>query len=307
MCLNLVRLFENEKDNRFLIYTGFKTNQQHYLAQRKYWKQFAWDFADFLYRRHSFDNHVANQFKILRCFVNYCYKEKGWLLNRFFPLNFIAKEAIPIHVITPEQLSFLINDMGFEKSLTARLLQTKDFFVFGCTVGLRIADLLSLTIKNLAEIDGNTYLVVQSAKTNTITKLLLPAYTRAILEKYKTKSRFLLPRFNKSNINIYIKKLAEKAGWTNVISKTRMQKGVPVLLFNHDKKKTLHRFCDQLTSHTMRRTAVTTLLSLGMPENLVRKVSGHAPGGKEFYRYVSLSQHLQDDETKRVFDILAVK
>jgi len=307
MCLNLLVLFEKEQKTRYLICTGFKTNQQQYLAERKYWKQFAWSFADFLYERHSFDNHVANQFKILRCFVNYCCKEKGWLLNQFFPLNFIAKESIAINVLSPAQLGFLIHDLVFEQSLSLRLQETKDFFVFGCTAGLRIADLLKLTTQNLEVNGNNIYLVVQSSKTATPTKLLLPAYTRVILEKYKTRSRFLLPRFNKSNINVYIKMLAEKAGWTHIISKTRMQKGVPVLLFSHDKKKTLHRFCDQLTSHTMRRTAVTTLLSLGMPENLVRKVSGHAPGSKEFYRYVCLSQQLQDEETDKVFRMLEEK
>ena len=82
---------------------------------------------------------------------------------------------------------------------------------------------------------------------------------------------------------------------------------MPVLLYTDKKKKKLHRFCDLVTTHTMRRTAITTMLSLGMPEYLVRKVSGHAPGSKEFYRYVSLSQHLQDEETMRVFEILAKK
>jgi integrase len=223
MCLNLVNLFEKQEGTRFIIYTGFKTNQKHYLAQRKYWKQFAWNFADFLYRQHSFDNHVTNQFKILRCFVNYCCKENGWLINSFFPLNFIAKEAVPIHVVSPAQLGFLINDHEFEESLTKRLKEAKDFFIFGCTVGLRSGDLLSLTRKNIVEKDGNTYLVVHSAKTATPTKILLPAYANDILKKYKGYTSFLLPRFNKSNINIYIKRLAEKAGWTYTIPKTRMQ------------------------------------------------------------------------------------
>jgi integrase len=304
MCLNLVNLFEKLQNTRYVIYTGFRSNQQHFLTQRKYWKLFAWGFADFLYQKHSFDNHVANQFKILRCFVNYVSKEKGWLLNRVFPLNFIEKEAVSIQVLSPAQLSFLISDHLFEEGLTARLKETKDFFIFGCTTGLRIADLLSLTHKNIEEYEGNIYLVVQSAKTVTPTKLLLPPYANNILKKYKGNTRFLLPRFNKSNINVYIKELAEKAGWTHTIPKTRLQKVVQVLLYQNDKKKILHRFCDLLTSHTMRRTAVTTLLSLGMPENLVRKVSGHAAGSKEFYRYVSLSQQLQDAETNRVFHLL---
>jgi len=40
----------------------------------------------------------------------------------------------------------------------------------------------------------------------------------------------------------------------------------------------------------MRRTAITTLLIMGVPEAMVRKISGHAPGSKEFYKYVGIAQ-----------------
>jgi hypothetical protein len=39
------------------------------------------------------------------------------------------------------------------------------------------------------------------------------------------------------------------------------------------------------------------MLSLGMPEHAVRKISGHSPMSKEFFRYVSLAQSYQDKET----------
>ena len=51
----------------------------------------------------------------------------------------------------------------------------------------------------------------------------------------------------------------------------------------------------------MRRAAITTMLSLGMPEQAVRKISGHAPGSKEFYRYVLFAQTYQDEETEKMF------
>jgi len=57
----------------------------------------------------------------------------------------------------------------------------------------------------------------------------------------------------------------------------------------------------------MRRTAITTMLSLGMNEQAVRKISGHAPGSKEFYRYVSYAQTLMDSETKSVHEKMAEK
>ena len=57
----------------------------------------------------------------------------------------------------------------------------------------------------------------------------------------------------------------------------------------------------------MRRTAITTMLCLGMPEHVVRKISGHSPMSKEFFRYVSLAQSYHDKETAIVFDKLKEK
>jgi len=40
----------------------------------------------------------------------------------------------------------------------------------------------------------------------------------------------------------------------------------------------------------MRKTGITLLLMLDMPEYLVRKISGHSSNSKEFYRYVNFAQ-----------------
>ena len=60
-----------------------------------------------------------------------------------------------------------------------------------------------------------------------------------------------------------------------------------------------YRFFDHMSSHTMRRTAITTLLMLNVPENIVRMVSGHSPGSKEFYRYVALAQSWMDQKIRQ--------
>jgi hypothetical protein len=40
------------------------------------------------------------------------------------------------------------------------------------------------------------------------------------------------------------------------------------------------------------------LLMLGVPEMIVRKISGHAAGSREFYRYVCLVQDYLNEEVK---------
>ena len=64
------------------------------------------------------------------------------------------------------------------------------------------------------------------------------------------------------------------------------------------------RFCDHITAHTMRRTAITTLLLLGVEENMVRTISGHSPGSKEFYKYVALVQNYLNQQVIYAHDKL---
>jgi hypothetical protein len=56
----------------------------------------------------------------------------------------------------------------------------------------------------------------------------------------------------------------------------------------------------------MRRTAITTILSLGMSEQVVRKISGHALR-KEFYCYILWAQTYQDQKTEKMFEKLREK
>mgnify|MGYP001175227331 FL=1 len=48
----------------------------------------------------------------------------------------------------------------------------------------------------------------------------------------------------------------------------------------------------------MRRTAITTLLLMDVDEATVRRISGHTPGSREFYRYVALVQDYFDASVK---------
>ena len=117
-----------------------------------------------------------------------------------------------------------------------------------------------------------------------------------------------MPPFNKVNLNLYLKQLMEKAGFTHPIMKTRERRGKSKEIIKRgEDKQTAYRFCDLVTTHTMRRTAITTMLSLGVPEQVVRKISGHSPGSKEFFRYVSFAQSYQDQETHKMFEKLKEK
>lgn len=284
--------------------------QREKQAEKNYWKKFYKKFTDYLYNDCGhFDNYVGLNIKNIRTFFGYLNKSLLLNVGDFHLQLYVRKEEVAIVTLLPEELNFLIYDKDFEKSLSSKLCEVKDVFVFGCTVALRFSDLMALKKSNLRTINDNWYLTVRSKKTSVETQICLPDYTVSILKKYqKIKGNYLLPKFNIVNLNLYVKELTERAGFTNHISKTRGRRGTTKEIIKkvNDKKEN-YRFCDLVTTHTMRRTAITTMLCLGMPEHIVRKISGHSPLSKEFFRYVSLAQAYQDKETAIVFDKLKGK
>lgn len=97
------------------------------------------------------------------------------------------------------------------------------------------------------------------------------------------------------NFNKNLKKIGKLAGFTRPIEMTRERLGKTKKL---NGKQLL--FCDKMSSHMMRRTAITTMLILGMPEHLVRKISGHSQRSNSFSRYVHYAQPYIDTEIDKV-------
>lgn len=285
-----------KKNITLRIIPGTRLGNREFKREKKYWKDFYDDFTSYLYyEENGYDNFVCRFIKQLRVFFNYLNDEKGMSTAPYCKKFYSHQEEISIVVLTPERLNFLIYDKAFEDSLRPVLKKAKDIFAFGCTVGLRISDLMTLTRDNIEVINDRTYLCVQSKKTHTFTRIKLPQYAIDIIEK-DMRRKTLMPYMHNVYLNKYIKRVAEQAGWTEIVKKERMKRGIPNIIYKDPKKKTHFRFCDTITSHTMRRTAITTMLLMGMKENLVRMISGHAPGSKEFYRYVTYAQSYMDEE-----------
>jgi integrase len=248
-------------------------------------------------QRHHFDNYVGSTLKLLRSFFNYLNNEKGMNVGNFHRKFYTPHEDIEIVVVNPERLNFLIYSKDLSRKLDELLLSVKDIFVFGCAVGLRYSDLMALKKTNLETINKRVYLKVISQKTQTFSHVKLPPFAIDIIKKYNTSTNdFILPSISTSRFNDQLKLLMAKAGFTELITKTRNRRGIPVTINHSTKSKMQFRFCDLVTSHTMRRSAITTMLSLGMNEQVVRQISGHAANSKEFYRYVSFAQNYIDTE-----------
>ncbi len=264
--------------------------------EKNYWAKFYLKFSAFLYKEKGYyDNYVKNIFKILKSFFNYLQAEKGFSVGNYHKSFKVPFQNTAPVVLQPERLQYLITNKAFESELNPYLKRTKDIFVFGCTVALRVCDLMNLEKKNLVYSGKEVYLNLYTKKTTTEVKIPLPDYAIDIVNKYKRKAgKYILPRLSVTNLNIQIKKLIEKAGWDYPLTKVISKQGKLTEL----KKQGGKGWCfhHHITAHTMRRTAITTLLIFGVPELIVRKISGHAPGSKEFYRYISVAQDYMNQE-----------
>ncbi|MBI5541216.1 MAG: tyrosine-type recombinase/integrase [Bacteroidia bacterium] len=300
--------FSDKKQFKLRFCSVARLKKRELVAEKKYWTEFYNSFTDYLYNEcDCYDNYVGSNIKKIRTFFNYLNNELELNIGNFHKSFYVFTEEIQILTLSPEQLNFLIYNKEFEESLPEHLQRTKDIFVFGCTVALRISDLFKLTKDNIERSNGKFYLKVISQKTNTYTSVLLPDYALTIIDKYKNYRKNIFPVISNARLNLNIKSLFELTPWTDTFVKTRQRRGISIPVYKNKKTKEPYRFCDLITSHTMRRTAITTLLCLNMSEKAVRKISGHAPNSKEFYRYVELSQEYMDNETEKAFDLLKSK
>ncbi len=275
-----------------------KQSKNLFEQEKKYWREFYIKFTGFLYEDlNNFDNYVGSVLKLLKAFFNYLLNEKGMAIGNFHKKFYCPSEETEIVVLTPEQLNYLIYSKDFENKLSENLKKVKDIFVFGCSVGLRYSDLSALSLSNVEIIGSEIYIRTSSKKTQKVTRVVLPDYSVKIINKYQgSGENKLLPSYSDVRLNSCLKRIMQKAGWTHLVNKIRRKRGIPVTLVRD--KKQPYRFCDLITTHTMRRTAITNMLSLGVNEQLVRKISGHAANSKEFYKYVSFAQTYIDNEVK---------
>lgn len=294
--------FNEKKNFELRICDASRLTKREVLTEKNYWKKFYKKFTDFLYKKGCHDNYVGTNVKIIRTFFNYLKKGLDYNIGDFHKFFYVRSEEIEIFVLSPNQLKFLIHDKDFEDSISNNLKKTKDVFVFGCLTGLRFSDICLLTNKNFELENGHWYLRLKSKKTKKYSLFKLSEYAVNIYLKYRSindKKNFF-DFISLYNFNKHLKIIGEKARFDNPIDVTREKRGKPQISKN--KKQIL--FSEKMSSHMMRRTAITTLLILGMPEHMVRKISGHSYSSNSFNRYVHYAQSYMDKELDKVHEKL---
>lgn len=296
--------YEEKNDLQLRIQLLHKASMRTLQVEKNYWARFFNRFSAFLYNdKGYYDHYTSSVFKVLKTFFNYLQIEKGYVVGNYHKsFRIPLQQSTPV-VLQPWQLKFLICNKEFEASLNPSLKRAKDIFIVGCTVALRFSDLMNLKKTNLVQMGKETCLVLFTQKTGAEIRIPLPDYVLEIIHRNKRKTgKYILPRLACSNMNLQIKKLIKQAGWNHPLPKHISCRGK----MQEIKTKTggSWQFYQHITAHTMRRTAITILLMMGVPENIVRKISGHAPASKEFYKYVSIAQEYLSHEVKNAYEKL---
>lgn len=260
--------------------------------------------TQYLYSRGHLDNYVGFHIKNLRSFLGYLYKERGLEIGPILRYYIVPKEEVPVVALLPDQLRYVIHSRKFNDSLLPHQERVRDIFVFGCTVALRYRDLMRLDNRHLRVQNGNYFLQITSEKTGTSTSLLLPPYAIEVVEKYRNLHGTLLPNMSLCYFNKVLKEIAGLFPDEVLMPKVRHQRGKPIVIYKNPKTKEHYKLSDHISSHVMRKTAITSMLMLGVPEYIVRQLSGHAPNSKEFYRYVQFSKTYMNQELTKAFDQL---
>jgi len=236
-----------------------------------------------------YENDLANSYinkliRVIKTVVNYAVKLKVTHTTAINDFGYLAEVDNTI-TLSPEQLDYLMHlDLSNNKSLEV----TRDIFVFGCFVGSRVSDLLSLKEENITFGNKIYYLKYKPAKTKAediITKL--HPFAVHVYKKYKGIYPTILPPLGHRIFNRNLKVLGKHCQWDVMTVKNLARKGV-ITTENFE-------FYKLLTTHVMRKTAITTLLRQGVNENVVKKLSGHAQNSKSFAKYVSISQSYIDE------------
>jgi hypothetical protein len=181
--------FSEETDFKFKIFIVSNLTKTEMIEAKRYSHRFYICLSNYIYGKGFFDNYMGHIFKIVKAFYNYLILERQIDAGAFHKKFYVFKEEIPIVVLSPEQLNYLIFNKDFHNSLDEKMQVIKDVFVFGCTVALRVGDLLNLQPYHLLETENNHYLKVYSQKTNTPSFIKLPVYAVEILRRYRNKQK----------------------------------------------------------------------------------------------------------------------
>lgn len=277
----------------------FSTDKRIPLSMDNFNKAFLLKFKDYLSNDSNLgDNTVSKYIKTTKTFFRF-YMNEGLIK----PFNIAEVKSIEkegeIYIITLKQLLMLQN----YKIDNKRLDECRDLFCFQCWTGQRFSDIETFNILDIkTNKEGDKTWDLYTKKTGENIKVPIVEYAAKILDKYK-KSKFQLPIISLQKQNQNLKELGELVskgdknqskieGFDTMTKIVEYRDGI--------RKESFVPFHQLLTTHVARKSYITNSLIIGVPERVVKEVSGHK-SEKDFRRYVNLANSYKDEVIRKSY------
>lgn len=152
--------------------------------------------------------------------------------------------------------------------------EVRDLFVIACYTALRVSDLNQLGKAMI----GEKMITLYQVKTRERVQIPILKEIGELIAHYQKKG---FPKLKEAKANAIIRKLADRAGLTQMVPCRQNRGGVVSVV--------QERKCDLVSFHTARRSCITNLFRRGYPVNYIMTLSGHR-SLQALQRYIRASQ-----------------
>lgn len=232
------------------------------------------------------DNYFAKIIAVLKTFLNWAF-ERDYIRDQVFKKFKATERETEVICLTLNEF-LALHKHPFKSK---RLSQIRDVFIFGCSTGLRFSDLISL---KPSDIQGD-FIVKNIQKTQENNMIPLNKYSKEILRKYENTIHDILPKVSHQKFNQYLKECCKEIGIDTPMTITRFS--------GSKRKQTVHPKYELITSHTARKTFTTLSLLMGVPERVVKSITGHKKE-ENFKKYVNFTRQYEKQQMDDVWDKL---
>jgi len=251
-------------------------------------EEFLQDFREYLTQVKGLtDNSVVKILKEIKSFLHY-YIKKGIVKNiDLSDVKTTYKEG-EIYVLPIDK----VLELQYAELESERLQRVRDIFCFMCWTGQRYSDIEKISHNDISQnANGEKVWNLTTYKTQNRISVPIISYAEEILDKYKD-FKTPIPIISNQNLNNYLKELGEFINFDWPVKTSKYYEGVL--------KQEEVPFYEILTTHVGRKSYITNSLILGVPERVVKEVSGHK-NEKSFLRYVQLAESYKSQVIRKAF------
>ena len=251
-------------------------------------EEFLQDFREYLsHVKNVTDNTIVKDLKAIKTILRH-YMKKGIIKPiDLSDIKTITKDGeiyvLPIDKVLELQYADIRNE---------KLQKVRDVFCFMCWTGQRYSDIIKISHSDIVKnADGEKVWELITTKTQCKISIPIIQYAEEILDNYKDHNT-PIPIFSNQKINEYLKELGELVKFDWPVKISRYYEGIV--------KQENVLFYDVLTTHVGRKSYITNSLILGIPERVVKEVSGHKDE-KSFNRYVKLAEKYKSQVIRKAY------